>query len=116
MEFRNPQEGLEQFRRRIAVAGIFVLLGFALLFARFIWLQVVPFAAVLAAAFALSRLTRHNELSPLVTAGVSTRRITWPILVAGILLGFFQLGVQELLVPHLTRRNMTLERLLNRAE
>lgn len=43
MEFRNPQEGLEQFRRRIAVAGIFVLIGFALLFARFVWLQVVQY-------------------------------------------------------------------------
>lgn len=41
MEFKNPQEGLEQFRRRIAVAGIFVLIGFALLFARFVWLQVI---------------------------------------------------------------------------
>lgn len=82
----------------------------------FIWLQVVPFAAVLAAAFALSRLTRHNELSPIVTAGVSTRRITLPIVVAGVLLGLFQLGVQELLVPHLTRRNLMLERLLNRSE
>lgn len=93
-----------------------VLVEYYVTFVPFIWLQVVPFAAVLAAAFALSRLTRHNELSPLVTAGVSTRRITWPILIAGVLLGMFQLGVQELLVPHLTRRNMTLERLLNRAE
>ena len=41
MEFKNPQEGLEQFRRRIAVAGAFVLIGFALLFARFVWLQVI---------------------------------------------------------------------------
>lgn len=43
MEFRNPQEGLDQFRRRIAVAGIFVLTGFALLFARFVWLQVIQY-------------------------------------------------------------------------
>ena len=41
MEFKNPQEELERFRSRIAVAGGFVLVCFTLLFARFLWLQVV---------------------------------------------------------------------------
>jgi penicillin-binding protein 2 len=41
MEFCNPQEGLERFRARIAVAGGFVLVCLGLLFARFFWLQVV---------------------------------------------------------------------------
>ncbi|GAB1391867.1 penicillin-binding protein 2 [Rhodocyclaceae bacterium] len=41
MEFSNAQEGLEQFNRRIAIAGGFVLLCFSLLFARFVWLQVI---------------------------------------------------------------------------
>ncbi len=41
MEFNNPQEGLEQFRSRITIAGGFVLLCFALLFGRFVWLQVI---------------------------------------------------------------------------
>jgi len=41
VEFNNPQEGLEQFRSRITIAGSFVLLCFALLFGRFVWLQVI---------------------------------------------------------------------------
>jgi penicillin-binding protein 2 len=41
MEFKNPQEGLEQFRKRIVFAGGFVLLCFGVLFARFVWLQVI---------------------------------------------------------------------------
>ncbi|MDA8256055.1 MAG: penicillin-binding protein 2 [Betaproteobacteria bacterium] len=41
MEFKNPQEELERFRSRIAVAGGFVLLCFTLLFVRFVWLQIV---------------------------------------------------------------------------
>jgi penicillin-binding protein 2 len=41
MEFKNPQEELERFRSRLAVAGGFVLFCFALLFIRFVWLQVV---------------------------------------------------------------------------
>ncbi|MFH1819626.1 MAG: penicillin-binding protein 2 [Pseudomonadota bacterium] len=41
MEFKNPQQELERFRARLVVAGGFVLLCFSLLFARFVWLQVV---------------------------------------------------------------------------
>lgn len=41
MEFKNPQEELEQFNGRIAFAGSFVLICFTLLFARFVWLQVI---------------------------------------------------------------------------
>jgi penicillin-binding protein 2 len=41
MEFKNPQEDLERFRGRLGFAGGFVLVCFALLFARFFWLQVV---------------------------------------------------------------------------
>ena len=41
MDFANPQEGLERFSRRIVFAGGFVLVCFILLFARFVWLQVV---------------------------------------------------------------------------
>jgi penicillin-binding protein 2 len=41
MEFKNPQEELERFRSRLAVAGGIVLFCFALLFIRFVWLQVV---------------------------------------------------------------------------
>jgi penicillin-binding protein 2 len=41
MEFRNPQEDLDRFRSRLTVAGSFVLLSFGILFARFLWLQVI---------------------------------------------------------------------------
>ncbi|WP_310449313.1 penicillin-binding protein 2 [Sulfuritalea sp.] len=41
MEFKNPQQELERFRARLVAAGGFVLLCFTLLFARFVWLQVV---------------------------------------------------------------------------
>ena len=41
MEFKNPQEELERFRHRLAVAGGFVLFCFALLFMRFTWLQII---------------------------------------------------------------------------
>ena len=41
MEFKNPQEHLEQFNRRVVIAGGLVMICFALLFGRLVWLQVV---------------------------------------------------------------------------
>jgi penicillin-binding protein 2 len=40
-EFKNPEQEVERFQRRLAVAGGFVLFAFFLLFARFFWLQVI---------------------------------------------------------------------------
>jgi penicillin-binding protein 2 len=41
MEFKNPQEELERFRTRLGVAGGFVLVCFAILLGRFVWLQII---------------------------------------------------------------------------
>jgi len=82
----------------------------------FVWVQILPLAAALAAAFSLSRLTRNNELAPLVTGGVSTSRVTLPIVLSGVLLAVLLFGMQEVLVPSMSRRNMELARLLNDRE
>jgi len=44
MEFKNPEQELKHFHRRLTSAGSLVLLAFAILFARFIWLQVIQHA------------------------------------------------------------------------
>jgi penicillin-binding protein 2 len=41
MEFKNPQEELENFRARLGFAGGFVLVLFVLLLCRFVWLQII---------------------------------------------------------------------------
>lgn len=41
MEFKNSEQENERFRRRLLVAGGFVLLAFSALFGRFFWLQVM---------------------------------------------------------------------------
>jgi len=40
-EFRNPEQEILRFQRRLAVTGVLVLAAFFLLFVRFFWLQVV---------------------------------------------------------------------------
>lgn len=43
MSFDEPEQELSQFRRRVLVAGAFVMLCFVVLAARFAWLQVSRF-------------------------------------------------------------------------
>lgn len=41
MEFKQPEQEIHQFQKRVAVAGAVVLGAFALLILRFVWLQVI---------------------------------------------------------------------------
>ncbi|MHC5012225.1 MAG: LptF/LptG family permease [Planctomycetota bacterium] len=81
----------------------------------FIWIQFLPLAVVLAAAFALTRLTKHHELTPLVTAGVSIRRLTLPILLSGVLIAGLLMVMKETVVPSLNRQHQRLYRLLSKS-
>ena len=49
-QLRNPEIEVFQFRARVLVAGVLVLVGLALLLARFVWLQVVRHQDYLAQA------------------------------------------------------------------
>jgi lipopolysaccharide export system permease protein len=78
----------------------------------FLWLKILPIAVLLAAGLSVTWLARSNELAPLVTAGVPSRRVLWPILLAGVVLVVAQLAARESLVPWLSRRHDDLQRLL----
>ena len=55
---------------------------------------------LLAAMFTVGMMQRNNELLPLLSAGVSTRRVVLPVLIGAIcMLGLSVLN-QELLLPH----------------
>lgn len=82
----------------------------------FVWLQLLPLSTVMAAALSLTRLTRHNELAPLVTTGVSTTRVTLPIILSGVVIAGIVFFVQERFVPSMSRRNMEVIRLLEDRE
>ena len=82
----------------------------------FLWLEVLPFCAPLAAVFCLARLQRHNELTALLTTGVSMRRITLPIVFSALVLAGVMLASEAWLVPTLSRQHMTYGRILGRAK
>src|SRR3954471_19414204 len=54
---------------------------------------------VVAAAFTLLRLSRFNELTALLAAGVPLLRISMPIIIAGVVLNGLMIADQEVLIP-----------------
>lgn len=90
------------------------LLRFYATLTPFVWLRVMPIAAAMGAAFALARLARHQELVPLVAAGVPSRRIVRPILLSGLVLAGLMVLARATVVPTLNRENQSLGRLLTK--
>jgi lipopolysaccharide export system permease protein len=81
-------------------------------FVPFLWLRILPIAVVLAAGLSITWLTRQNELQPLIAAGVPTRRVLLPVLVATVVLAAGEALARETLVPYLSKRHEELHRLL----
>src|SRR5207253_3686210 len=78
----------------------------------FLWMKILPISVLLAAGLSVTWLARQNELAPLVSAGVPTRRILLPILLAAAALTALQMVARETVVPGLSRRHDDLHRLL----
>jgi lipopolysaccharide export system permease protein len=64
---------------------------------------------LLAAMFTVAMLQRNNELIPLLSAGVSTRRVVLPVLVSAWIMLGLTVANGELLIPHIASK-LSLER------
>jgi len=79
----------------------------------FLWMKLLPTACLLAAGLTITWFARQNELVPLVTSGIPTRRVLAPIFVVA---GFVVLALsvaRETVVPGLSRRHDDLHRLFS---
>ena len=61
---------------------------------------------VVAAAFTLMRLSRFNELTAVLAAGVPMLRVAMPIILAGVVLNALLIADQELLIPQMIPKLM----------
>lgn len=66
-----------------------------------LFLTLSPFLVLVAALWVVATLRRHNELIPLLAAGVSPRRLAAPLLVVGALFAPLVWADRELLLPSL---------------
>src|SRR5690349_9359277 len=65
--------------------------------------QMCEMIVLLAAMFTVAWMQRNNELIPLLSAGVSTRRAVRPVLIAASLMLGLSTVNQELIIPHIAR-------------
>jgi lipopolysaccharide export system permease protein len=92
-DFSQPNE---TFSEAISHIGLYYSFKLTLIFDR-----LCEAIALLAAMFTVAWMQRNNELLPLLSAGVSTRRVVLPVLLAAFLtLGLSALN-QELLMPRI---------------
>lgn len=82
----------------------------------FFWLQMLPFCVPIATVLSLSRLARNREIIPLVTGGVSMKRIVMPIVGSALLVVILMYAARETVVPSLSREHMRMGRLLSKSE
>lgn len=68
--------------------------------------QMSEAVVLLAAAFTVAWMQRNNELVPLLSAGVSTRRVIRPILLSAFLTLGVGMANQELLIPNIAKQLM----------
>ena len=61
---------------------------------------------VVAAAFTLMRLSRFNELTAVLAAGVPMLRVAMPVLIAGVILNALLIADQELVIPRIIPKLM----------
>lgn len=90
------------------VSTIFTVLGnivdFYLYQPSVFFVQLSGIIPVVAAAFTLVRMTRFNELTAMLAAGVPMLRIAAPIIVVGIALNALLVIDQELIIPRITHK------------
>lgn len=106
---KNIRENWDQVRA-LGYEPVGALVKLYATFMPFVWLRLLPLAASMAGAFSLSRLSRHQELVPLVAGGVSTRRVLLPMLLAGLLLAAATMTARATVMPVLNREHQALER------
>src|SRR5437763_13479182 len=80
----------------------------------FFFVQLSGIIPVVAAAFTLIRLSRFNELTAILAAGVPLLRVSMPIVYAGVVINFIFLPMtQEMvipgMIPELTRKHDELQ-------
>jgi lipopolysaccharide export LptBFGC system permease protein LptF len=72
--------------------------------------QVLPMIVLCGSAIALGRMSRLNELMPMLGAGRSMYRILAPVFVIAIAAMLLQFAMDEFLVPHIARRLVDTDR------
>jgi lipopolysaccharide export system permease protein len=90
--------------------GLFTLFRFYLSQLPYIIVLIIPVAALISCFFSVGSLSRRNELSAILTSGVSLHRALLPLFLFGLLLSLFVFIFEEGLVPYGNKKKRRIER------
>src|SRR4051812_44529315 len=104
--------GIEQLLRTITVISTFYFYQSFVIF-----VQLSGIIPVVAASFTLLRMSRFNELTAILAAGVPLLRVAMPVILCGVVVNFLLLPIdQELLVPNMIQQiTPHMDELVNRS-
>ena len=98
-------------------ASTSVLVRYYLLKLPFLFLEVAPFITLLAGMFTVNRLLKKNEVTPVLSGGISVHRLLVPIFLCGLILAGAMFGLRELAVSQIAdKRDALLFQLENPGE
>ena len=94
-DFTPASDSLPEALQHLAVVYVLSLPAMAV--------PLVPIATLIAAGFAVARLSKQNELTALKACGMSVHRAVTGLLVAGVFVALLAVANQEFLVPRAER-------------
>ncbi len=84
--------------------GTGLLIRFYLLKLPFLFLEVAPFITLLAGMFTVNRLLKKNEVTPVLSAGISVHRLLVPVFFCGFVLAGAMFFLREIAVSNLANK------------
>jgi LPS export ABC transporter permease LptG len=80
-------------------AGIIDVAKYYAFFLPSLWMQLSPLAVLIGVWFSVGHLAQDREIMAMRLSGISAVRITMPLLISGLIISFFCLGINISLVP-----------------
>jgi lipopolysaccharide export system permease protein len=104
IHFFNRMRGLDGVNEAFRTAGISPFRGFVTYYALnapFVAVLMLPFTILMGAMWTVQHMGRRNEVVPVLSAGVSLKRMVLPLLAAGFLMSILAAAVRERVLPDL---------------
>lgn len=114
IHFFNKAARLSNAVESFNANGMSAFVGFARYYGYnipFILVMSAPFTVLMGAMWAAQHMARRNELVPTLISGVSFRRLSTPLLVAGFLIALCYTGVKEEVLPAIAGERHRMERI-----
>ena len=115
VHFFSRMDRLSGSAKQFKAAGIDPFVGFCRYYAinlPFIMVETAPFTILMGGMWILQQMARRGELVPILTTGISFRRLCMPLLATSLILGLGFAVLRDTVLPGLSHDRERMERLI----